>query len=238
MQFWEISVDAWDMARVVGRRWWVFLPLSLLTLLLTLNVDSRIKPEYQTSVTLLLVGPSETVPQVDDRIVKSINPYLNQGISTTASVMKVVLESPDSRRKVIEAGGSSAYSVGVQTRTPIMRIQIATRDRELTVKTAAVVADLLRDELKARQEAFNAPQASHITTQTLDAVGSVGEVRNGLKQIRVVILALGLGIATAATLMVNAMLAWLLRRRKDKVRLAAETGFVNDKHKPRSTSVG
>lgn len=222
-------MDAWDLAKVVARRWWVFLPFALITALLTAQADSRIAPEYQTTASVLLVGPSQTVPEVEGQVVRSVNPYLSQGINTTASAMKVVLESVDSRRKVIAAGGSAAYSVQVQTRTPIMNIAVATGDRDLTLKTASLVSQQLAIELRARQAAFKAPPQSFITAQILDNVGEIYEVRNGLKQIRVIIIALGLGLGVAVALFANALLDWNRRRWSAKTRAAAEAGVLVDK---------
>lgn len=217
------------MAKVIARRWWVFLPFALVTALLTAQAGSRIAPEYQTTASVLLVGPFETVPQVEDQVVRSINPYLAQGISTTANVMKVVLESQESRQKIVQRGGSGAYSIRVQARTPIVNISVATANRELTLKTASAVSSLMREELQARQDAFKSPRQSHITTQTLDAIGSISVVRNGLKQIRVVIIALGLGLAVAASVFANGLLEWNRRRWSAKARAAADAGVSVDK---------
>lgn len=231
-------MDAWELAKVVARRWWTFLPLAVLTLLMTTQVDSRIAPEYQTTASILLVGPFQTVPEVEDQVTRAINPYLAQGIGTTANAMKVVLESQESRQKVIQAGGSNGYSIKVQSRTPIMSISVATGNRDLSIKTAALVTDLLNQELKARQDAFKAPEQSHITTQTLDAVGSVATIRNGLKQIRVVIVAIGLSLAVAASVLANALLAWWSRRRTTQLLRRASTEEAQPVSEPRhSTTV-
>lgn len=217
-------MDLWQLTLIVLRRWYVFLPLCGLAYLGVVEAGESVQTEYQAEATVLLVGPSQSLPFDPTKTVRT-NPYLQQGLTTTGQAMHAVMSSQDVRQAMIEEGGTGNYVVEASQRNPLLTVSITAASAEQASRTSTVFPALLTSELDKLQDNARAPVGQRVTVQSLTAGDSPLGVRTGLRKAQAVAAGLGLGLAAAAALAFEALMIALRRRRAN-----AETRRRNGAH--------
>lgn len=203
-------MDLSTLLRTVVRRWYVTVPALLLVLGAALSVVDSAEPEYSArrSVVLVRTGllppdavvqlPDPSDPEADDEANEGgesddaedeleepipRNPYteFNTSVTVTAEVLQEVAQSGEARRTLREAGLSDDYSVSVDENAPILEIEAIGPTPEVAIDTAERVAEVVTDDLEARQERFGVPEESLIVTDdvvTPDSTTRLDTARN------------------------------------------------------------
>jgi hypothetical protein len=199
-------VDLWQVLGVVVRRWWVVLPLLVLTGYLADASRSGFAFEYQTEASVVFVrGPGQL----------ATNPLQNTGLAAIA--MKIVLESSDARSQVSVPGPARAYEIKLAPRSSILSLSVRGRTSQEAVRGGEEVLDILDEQLDAHQMELGVPERNRTVTQLLDAPDSTLPLTGDRKKTLVGILALGV----AATLTVAVLVDDLLLRRHTRDRRGA-----------------
>lgn len=164
-------MDLGTLLRTIARRWYVTIPALLLVGVVALVVVDTSEPEYaaQRSVVLVRTG---LIPQLDDELGDEEtprNPYaeFNASVTVTAEVLQDVVQSGESRRVLREEGLSDDYSVDVAESAPILEIEALAGSPDVAIASAERVAQLVTDDLAARQENFDVPDDSRIVTDNV-----------------------------------------------------------------------
>jgi hypothetical protein len=156
-------MDLWTALQVLARRWYVFVPLLLLTGLLGYVVTNSMAPVYEVQSSVVLLGPDSP-----DKGGVASNPYLNfdGSLETTAQVLASTLASDAYVKQLHDQGASGDFVVSTPG-GPIVSVVADGVSGDEAVKTAKVVIAGLRSELESRQLAVGAPAKALIRAETV-----------------------------------------------------------------------
>jgi hypothetical protein len=200
----------------------VVVPLVLLTAVASVVIGGSISPDYEASTKLLLVGPGIAAP-VDPAAPAdpaaptttaaptaadgSPNPLLTLS-SALNSIARASLEALDDdsvARSLEEAGLSTDYEIVVAEKDPIMEITVTDTSADGALETLSALNATLTADLENRQDEAGAPQQSRIQVQTLSETNAPQALYENRRRAQLVIVALGLVIATVAAFGVEGM---------------------------------
>ena len=186
-------MDLGTLLRTVVRRWYVTMPALLLVFGAALAVIDSSEPEFSATRSVVLVRtgllPPEAVvaasdgsdaaddplaaeatdgtgDELDDGEVTPRNPYteFNASVTVTAEVLQEVVQSGESRLVLRQAGLSDDYSVSVDENAPILEIEAIADNSAVAIESASRVAQLVAEDLAARQDRFGVPDETRIVT--------------------------------------------------------------------------
>ena len=228
-------MDIWDALRVVMRRWYVALPVIIVSAVVITQVGTRVNAEYSAESSFVLVGHSTTRSDEGDAPSAFVNPYLSfsSSLSTTAQVLQLSVSSSEARRTVGEKGLATNYEVTVASRSPIVNVSVKADDPEVAVDTLDQVAQLLQDELDVRQDVIDAPADERIGLSVLSEGDAPTTQLGNQNRVRLIFAGVGIASAVAAAFLVEGIAAALGRRRRHAgVSLAGEPEPAPDEPGP------
>jgi capsular polysaccharide biosynthesis protein len=193
-------LDFWELLSILSRRWVVVVPLVVLTAFAALFAPRTVDPTYDATSSAILVGPS-----AGESWQKS-NPFLNVGLATTAAALVVAADAPATRKAVGEAGNASDYKVAqAASRSPIVKVQASADTPKIAVATVNQVIDIMSRQLAQSQDAVEAPRNSRLTMQRLTPEILPAPVYDGATRVRLVALAVGLGVTITLALVLDGL---------------------------------
>ncbi|TDE07494.1 hypothetical protein E1269_19885 [Jiangella asiatica] len=202
-------MDVWRITLAALRRWYVLLPLLALTGLAAVSMGEQVAPEYEAQA-----GAMITPPRAEAELV---NPY---GSLTNANeALGIVLNSVDTRRTVAEQGLSSAYEIGVASRSTIMQVSIRADTPEVAVGTGQAVLDLAVQELATRQTDAGLPAEAQFTLSVLEPPAVTAVVDTGSVRVKAVVAVIGAGLSLLVAVLFDDIVG-LWRRSQEKRRPA------------------
>lgn len=189
-------MDIWRITKAVLRRWYVFLPLAVLTVFAAQRVGAGIHPQYESTATAILVAGTGST--------QTSSPY--GGRDETGQVLSVVLNSLESREWVDAQGLNSDYEVHVNERSPFLNVIVLSDTPGESEDTADAVLDLAVEELAQRQTQSGIPTAAQIKLQVLQEPSvSVGVTDVSVRNM-VVVGIIGVAISLQVTVLLDALM--------------------------------
>lgn len=207
-------MDLWQVARIILRRFYVFLPIAVAAFLVASATSGRINPEYTASASAIVVGPA-VAKDVGTGELQPINPYLNfsGSLSTTAQAIPLLVGSSTNRAQLRSEGLISNYFIGSDNRSPLITITAGGPDPDVAMATVERVVRMATDELQLQQERLTVPADSLISLQVLSPAGVPTADTGGRDRVQMVIVAIGLAVAAAASIAFEVLAQ---RRRRDE----------------------
>lgn len=153
-------MDIIEIARTVFRRWYVVVPVLMVTGVLVFAVASNAEPTYETSGSFLLadaalVGGSE-----------------QPGVTVTPQVVGEVVQGDAVRQRVREQGGTADYEVAVENAEGLMRITATGESEQAAVTTVQVVTEEIQRALAERQAEAGTPEQRRGTVEVLSSAST------------------------------------------------------------------
>lgn len=207
-------VDLWEALVIMARRWYVTLPLVVLTAVAVVLVGSRVEPTYSAGGTLLFVGPNQVdIGEDGEQVLEFTNPLLrfSGSIQTTARAIGLAVSSGRTASELDDRGLSGEYTVGVDNRVPIMSLDVTDDDPDVVLETLEGLVGVVQEELTTRQDALDAPPNQRVGFQVLSQPEQARASYGPRNRLRLVTLALGLALAGGAAFAVEGLAR--LRRR-------------------------
>ncbi|TQL69973.1 hypothetical protein FB381_3896 [Nocardioides albertanoniae] len=197
-------MDFWELAMILLRRWYAFVPVLLATVGLTYFGTEAPETIHHAQSTVL-------VTRIPDDLA-GLNPYARD--ETTAQTMATIMGSPEAREEVIAAGGSEVFTVTpAAERSALLLVQGSAGADEEALATTSVVIEAMQERLQALQtEAGVKPRAPRSRVVVVSPPSlAAPETGSRLRE-------LGVGIAVGGLLAVAVALAveGLARRRAKK----------------------
>lgn len=208
-------MDVWGITLATLRRWYVFLPIMAVAVLLAMAAGRSANPEYEASGTMLL-----TPPRVSSQIA---NPFVNaQGAS---EAITVVLNGPDTRTKLDAEGFKGTVTVTSAARSSVVAMRSVASSPEEALQLIRSVIDIGAEELAQRQRTAGIKKGSSIGFQIL-AVPSITSIANDTAvRVQAVILVLGAVAGVTLSVLFDDIVGLIRRRRRRRQRPAVvETG--------------
>jgi hypothetical protein len=151
-------MDVIEIVRTVFRRWYVMVPVLLLTAGLAYTVVATAESQYETTGSFLLTQAS---------LVGG-----DQGgggttqVSVSPAVIAEVVQGDEVRARVRDQGGSADYDIETGDEG-LLRVTAAGATEDATVRTAQLVVEQVAQVLAERQDAAEIPEQRRITSEVL-----------------------------------------------------------------------
>jgi capsular polysaccharide biosynthesis protein len=203
-------VDLVSAVQVLLRRWYVTLPLLLVTAALGAAAWLVVSPSYQAQGSLLL-RPPPPVAEPDEEV---FNPYLlYNNLQIPARVAQDVLLQTAELESLADQGATGAFDVFLDPTgtTPLVAFTAVGATEDEAVETAEIAMARFDEILVQRQLSEGSPEGRLITTEVVTEA-AVSEVLVGSK-IRAAVAALGLGLILTVSL---ALMVEALARRRSR----------------------
>jgi hypothetical protein len=232
-------VDLWNTLQVVLRRWYVVVPLLIVTAVVTLSATNGIDPEYHASASMILLGPTGPAPTGDpadeDRVAGSGNPYAGS-LSITATALQVAASGGKTSQDLAEAGLSTDYVITVPSRAPILNVLVDADSPDEAVATVQEAVRLVGVRLEELEAQVGVPAGDKIRVDVLriSDVGSTDyQARNRL---RILLVVLGVILSVGAAVLVDSGAAKLRRRKQPSEPAITETGSIPTESPPEAVA--
>ncbi len=202
-------MDLWDLTKLLFRRWYVTLPMLLISMTGVLLVSQTVKSDY-SAVGHLQMLPAPGSPNPDE-VNLNPNPWDALGFGALGSAVIVKLQEPAVAEQLAAAGLSDSFSVSVEYGTTFFLIDVTAATPKQATDTVQRLMKMIAAEVAAVQARFNVKPEGLITTLELDQGESVTEVTSKFKRVLIVSAGIGFLLTTGITIAVD---AWLRRRER------------------------
>lgn len=150
-------MDVIEIARTVLRRWYVVLPVLLVTAGLAYTIFSTAESEYETTGSFLLTDAS----------LAGASSGGGGPLSLSPQVIAEIAQGDEVRLAVVDAGGTADYEVVTGTEEGLLRIQAVGDAEQATVLTVHLVIEEIDRLIAERQEAAGVPEGRRGTVEVL-----------------------------------------------------------------------
>jgi capsular polysaccharide biosynthesis protein len=199
-------MDFWDVAKVLGRRWYVTLPLLALTITSAVVALQVLKPNYQATANVALVGGSVEQQPRDGQAAR-VNPWQPGSL---VSAVQIPLTSKSVHDQLEASGYASEWTVKIaEGDLAVLQIAVVAPTSAQASNTATKIASMIIADVKQRQANLRLQPGELITTQQLEAAPTVEKTSSNI--IRAVVVTAGVGLL--ATIAFAIAIDALLRRR-------------------------
>jgi capsular polysaccharide biosynthesis protein len=220
-----MTLDFWDLTKVLFRRWMITLPMLLLTAGLTVLAFSQVKPNYVSTSYVQLVAPIPQAAKPNQPIVEQRNPWLGQGLQTLGNAAIVTVQDQSIIDQFKATGLSDAYTFEMGSSSPMIKIEVVAKSRKQAEDTANELIVLLNANIASLQTAYGVPNVDLITARRLDLGTNVEKSSSNVKRALVAVFGAGVLLTIAVTVGAD---AWL-RRRNGPLMSAADVEISQDR---------
>jgi capsular polysaccharide biosynthesis protein len=214
----EETVDLWDLARLLIRRWLFAVPMLLLSLVGVLMVSSTVAPDYSASGHLqLLPAPGDTDPNPGSSASKAPprvhNPWADLGYQALGQAAIVKVEDDSVAKSLKAAGLSTNFTVTIEYGTSFFSIEAVGTSSAQASATVQQVMKVLTDLVEAEQTRFGVLKQDQITTLALDKGETVKVVTSKKKRVLIVSAGIAVLVTAGSAIGLDALLRLRERRR-------------------------
>ncbi len=204
-------MDFWDLTKLMVRRWYVAVPLLLLTALGAVGLAATVKPDYIADSYLTLVNP-HIVPGTS-ATATTRNPWLDMGATALGSAAIYSVQDASVLEPMVRQGYSDNFTIAFDGNTPIIKIEVTADTKAQATGTAQELAQLIGQFVQSLQIDKGATQDQLITVQRLDKGDNVKSSTTKLKRAIIAVVGAGLLLTIALTATLDAILQRRSRRK-------------------------
>lgn len=207
-------MDLWDLTKLLFRRWYLALPLLLLSAGMVFLVAQRVSPDYSAKGYLQLIpAPSVGQPEDPRAAPRPTNPWLDLGYEALGNAAALPFSDRRQLDRLVGQGLSESVTVLVNENTGMFEIEaIGVTPRQATATVREVIRKLDED-VAARQRQYSVLPQDTITTLVIDDGGSAEPVTSKMKRALIVVTAISLLTTAGVTIGADALLRRRARRR-------------------------
>ncbi|WP_299576146.1 hypothetical protein [uncultured Williamsia sp.] len=215
-------MDLFDVLRACARRWFVFIPLVAISIAIAYNNYSGVTPVFFGNVSVGLTAPSTKTQQTSSTgsVQVNSNGLVDAGgVSYLATLVATAMDEPSTREAVRAAGGTLDYNTKlftapVGTQIPILVIDASGasgRAVQETLRAAVAQAEPVAQSVQSDAGVPAANQYRALTPAEIPTPG--GGYPSRTREALATILG-GILISVVVTVAVDAILAYVARRRR------------------------
>jgi hypothetical protein len=239
-------VDLFDVVRACFRRWYVVVPLLLVTYHYAHNAYASAKPEYYTSAVVGLAPPSRDQYTPAGNLVPK-NGLLDAGGPNLIANMAVLrMREPSIVNGVVAAGGRPDYGVkmfpvpATMGELPLVMIDAGEPDPNSATKTVDLAAAQADAALQAVQQQAGVPDDQMVRGFVVSPPSEPVEAMPTRTRSTIVIFAAGAGAAILVAVLVDVVLlrwkAWRRNRRQIESQAVDAANSIDATHPSEGTS--
>jgi capsular polysaccharide biosynthesis protein len=209
-----MTLDFWDLTKVLFRRWCIAIPLLVLTAGLTVLTFSTVKPDYVSTSYIQLVPPVPQPTKPNEPVVEHRNLWVGQGLETlglqtlgNAVIVTILDQSVKDQMKSV--GFSDSYTFEMGSTSPMVTVEVVAKSRPQAEGTANELVSRFNTSITSLQTAYGVTQPDLITARRLDLGNNVEKSSTNVKRALAAVFGAGLLLTIAATVGID---AWLRRR--------------------------
>ncbi|MGE7432959.1 MULTISPECIES: YveK family protein [Kitasatospora] len=202
-----------EVLRVIRKRWYVTLPIVLITVALSAVANSVLPTTYQSQCSISLLNS----PDVAAEAPNNGNPFLSfsQALTVTADFLGRRLSSDESAKDLKARGLTGEYGVKLADNAmgPFLTLTVTGSDPAQVKKSTVVLNTYAADQLKAIQTEQKAPAGAQITsTVIIPPQEPQAQLKQKLQSVALIGLA-GLAVAFLSAFVAENLAGVLQRRR-------------------------
>ncbi|MEN3309452.1 MAG: hypothetical protein V7603_5654 [Micromonosporaceae bacterium] len=202
-------MDFWDLTKLLVRRWYVAVPLLLLTAVGAVGLAATIKPDYIADSYITMVPPNS--PATTGVVTR--NPWLQSGLIALGSAAIYSTQDASVVQRMVKDGYSDNFTLAFDGNSPIIKVEVTATSKAQAKGTVEEVAQLFSQSVKLLQSESNPRDDEYITTRRLDRGDNLKSSTTKLKRAVIAIVGAGLLMSIALTAMFDAILQRRARRR-------------------------
>lgn len=216
-------MDLFDVVRACFRRWYVALPLILVTGWFAMTTYQSVKPVYYTNAVIGLSGPSMQVVY-DPKVIPHNGLLETGGPALIANLVVLGLRDPEIKARVVDGGGQPNYNTylfPVPANTPalpLVTVDTTQPDPESATKTVSLVMAQIGSVLESIQRNAGVPDDMMVrpisaTPPQTPTPGVPSRTRS-----TIAIMAGGVGIAVVIAVLFDVVLSRMAAARSSRKR--------------------
>jgi capsular polysaccharide biosynthesis protein len=213
-------VDLWDLTKLLLRRWYVAVPLLLLSILGVVLAAQSVGPDYKAKGYVQIIPPQSAGRQEDPATKRTSNPWMDLGYQALANAALLQVTDQTTLEAIAAKGLSDSITVTLGERTQLLEIEAIGATPAQASQTVQEVVKLLVAAVVAQQQPYNLATQDTIRTRVLNDGSGTEVVTSKIK--RVLIVAAAVGILLTAGLTIGFDSLW--RRRAERRLLRAAAG--------------
>lgn len=208
-------MDLWELTKLVFRRWLVSLPMLLALAAGLVLMQVRMAPDYEAVAHVQLIPP-QVQPDADNQDGGENNPWAQLGADSLGQAVVVSMQRPSLATAMEREGLSDKFTVALDPYFPIVNIEVIGDTPEQATATAQRLAQIVVDDVRSRQDAYNVTPEKAIGTLLLDDGSDLTPNNSGKRRAMVAVLGIGLLLTGAAAVAVDALVYRSRRRRSGR----------------------
>jgi hypothetical protein len=208
-------VDFWDLTKLLFRRWYVAVPLLLLSVGAAAWTGVSVQPDYISTSYVQLIPPTsveESVEEGEEPTRTPRNPWLELGLGSLSRAAALTVQDQAVLKQLDAEGFSENVIITRDDQQPIMTIEVIADSKEQATETSEEIIRRLSASMDALQADYGANEESFITARRLDRGDNIEVANSKVKRAMVAVGGVGVLLSAALTIGFDG----LLRRRRVK----------------------
>lgn len=201
-------MDFWDLTKLVFRRWYVAVPLLVLTGIAAAYTTYNVKPDYKATAYVQLIPPPEA--SITTNIKELRNPWLDLGLGVLNTAATYATVDRQFLNQLKTRGMSDNVVITNGYPAPIATVEVIGSSKEMAMGTAGEVVKRFNDVVKSLQDDYAVQTKGRILTRRLDTGNNLEETGGKVKRALVAVAGAGALLTAGLTVAFDAV----LRRRK------------------------
>ncbi len=210
-------MDLTEAARVMRGRWYVLVPLLLLTLVATLGVDKAEKTKYQATSTFSLLASQQTV-QGTATVPGTDNAFLSfdASLNDMADFLTRRVDAPDSAQQLLQLGVTESYSADLAANAegPFITLTVTGSNPAHVISSINTLMKFSQQELAQIQTQASVAPTAMIGSMVIVPPGPPTPQLKSKMQAMIGVAVVGLVLAFLATFASDSVVAARARRRR------------------------
>ncbi|MFS8522308.1 MAG: hypothetical protein FWJ87_13215, partial [Micromonosporaceae bacterium] len=204
-------MDLWDLTKVMFRRWYLTLPLLVVTAAAAVWIVHTRGPDYQATGHVAVLPPTVQRVAAPGETTLRVSPWTQQALAEAA---RIRLEGGRLRDTLTREGYSGEWTVEVAGEVPVLTLVVIAPTAQSALSTLHRLQDEIDREVQSLQGTYGVPPEERIQSVRYDAGESVSTSASSLRRAVVAAVAAGLVLTVAVVVSVDGLLRRRRRRRE------------------------
>jgi hypothetical protein len=202
-------MDLWDLTRLLFRRWYIAVPMLLVSVATVIFAAQTVHPDYSSKGHILLIPAPGVSPDDKDAKSRPPNPWRNLGLDALGNATILKVTDQQSLMGLKAQGLTDSVTVLMDNRSPLLVIEAIGRNAKQATATVRKLQSEIVADVEAEQTRYGVVRQDMITTLALTDGSDVTVVTSKVKRVLIVAAGLGLLLTAGGTISVDA----IMRRR-------------------------
>lgn len=208
-------MDMLGILKICVRRWFVFVPLVLIGVIVADRLADGTRPEYESAVRIVAIAPAGEQPRVAEGKVQPVNPYLGSGgARLLLSTVGERLQTNGARTAVEAAGGERDYEMVIARSSDVLSFETVSESRPAARQTSVTLGERAVAEAQVVQEEAGVQSELFLQVRLMYPVDLPAELPSAATKVRIFAIGAGLAIAAAASVLVEGIVLAFRRWRR------------------------